>query len=60
MASISASYTFTPALPGSNPITVTGESESEIKTKVQAAIDARRQPATEVAAIDSAAAKMNA
>jgi hypothetical protein len=61
MASISASYTFTPTLPGSNPITVTGESETDIKNAVQAAIAAKRAAVSpQVDACDAATAKMNA
>lgn len=58
MAAISARFVFTPAVAGvntANPITVTGETLSEVKTAVKAALAAKRAvAANEVAAIDAA------
>lgn len=56
---INASYSFTPAVPGGT-ISVTGATESEIKTKVLAALQARRDTAqTQVEQVDTAITGMN-
>jgi hypothetical protein len=41
MAAISANYSFTPAVPGGS-VTVSGNSETEIKNAVKATLTARR------------------
>jgi len=58
MAAISAVYTFTPNAGGS--VTVTGNTETEIKNAVKTQLDARRVTSqAALDAIDAANAKMD-
>jgi len=60
MAAIAASFSFTPVLPGGN-IVVAGDSLSELKQKVKAQIEIKRQAAQgQVSALDAADAVLDA
>lgn len=60
MAAISASYTFTPALPGGT-IQVTGNTESEVKAAVKAQLATRKATSqAQVDALNTADAEMDA
>jgi hypothetical protein len=60
MAAIQASYTFTPALPNGSTITVSGNTESEVKQAVKAALLTKQtSQQTGLAAIEQAVSEMD-
>lgn len=60
MAAINATYTFTPAVTG-GLISVTGNSETDIKAAVKAVLQTRKDTATsQVTALDTALTEMDA